>query len=172
MPNRVQWDPRHSVGNQTLDDQHQALLAQCNVLADCLADTGEDGDRKFRKVFDEIMTLAREHFATEEALLVSVGAGLAWGAHVLVRPRDLQARSATALRELEPNAASRVAEAAPAPGSAAEEAGKAAEKMKCGAQMMKKDDKGAASKDAAAGAGQPQDATAPGTQSTRPPAAQ
>jgi hypothetical protein len=36
------------------------------------------------------------------ALLVLGGAGFAWGVHVLVRPRDLQARSATALRELEP----------------------------------------------------------------------
>jgi hypothetical protein len=36
------------------------------------------------------------------ALLVLAGAGFAWGVHVLVRPRDLQARSATALRELEP----------------------------------------------------------------------
>ena len=69
MSNRMQWDPRHSVGNETLDDQHRNLLAQCNALADCLTDAGEDGDRRFRKIFDELMALAREHFATEEALL-------------------------------------------------------------------------------------------------------
>lgn len=69
MANRVQWEPRHSVGNATLDAQHRAILAQCNVLADCLDDASEAGDRKFDEIFNELMTLAREHFATEEALL-------------------------------------------------------------------------------------------------------
>lgn len=73
MPNRVQWDLRHSVGNQTLDAQHKNLLAQCNVLADCLAEAGPEGDRKFRQVFEELMALSREHFAAEEALLARGG---------------------------------------------------------------------------------------------------
>ena len=76
MSNRMQWDSRHSVGNETLDDQHRNIVAQCNALDDCLADAGEDGDegdRKFRKIFDELMALSREHFATEEALLAASG---------------------------------------------------------------------------------------------------
>lgn len=36
------------------------------------------------------------------AALVAGAAAAAWGVHLVVRPRDLQARSATALRELEP----------------------------------------------------------------------
>lgn len=67
---RVQWEPRHSVGNATLDDQHRAILARCNALADCLDDAG---DRKFDEIFNEMMTLAREHFAAEEALLARCG---------------------------------------------------------------------------------------------------
>jgi hemerythrin-like metal-binding protein len=69
MANRPQWDPRYGVGNTILDAQHQGLLAHCNALADCLAEAGGEGDRKFRQVFEELMTLSREHFATEEALL-------------------------------------------------------------------------------------------------------
>lgn len=73
MPNRVQWEPRYGVGNEALDDQHRNLLAQCNALADCLADTGAEGDRKFRQTFDELMARARAHFASEEALLAASG---------------------------------------------------------------------------------------------------
>ncbi len=73
MSNRPQWDPRLSVGNDSLDAQHQALLAHCNVLADCLTDTGAEGDRKFRQVFEELMALSGEHFAAEEALLAKGG---------------------------------------------------------------------------------------------------
>lgn len=70
MPNRLQWEPRLSVGNETLDTQHQAILARCNALADCL---DEANDRRFDETFQELMALAREHFAAEEALLVRCG---------------------------------------------------------------------------------------------------
>lgn len=66
MANRVQWEPRHGVGNATLDAQHQSLLAQCNALADCL---DEANDQRFDEHFQALMALAREHFAAEEALL-------------------------------------------------------------------------------------------------------
>lgn len=70
MANRVQWGPGHSVGNASLDTQHQAILARCNALADCL---NEANDRRFDETFQELMALAREHFAAEEALLVRCG---------------------------------------------------------------------------------------------------
>lgn len=70
MANRMQWEPRHSVGNASLDEQHQAVLARCNALADCL---DEANDRRFDEIFRELMALAREHFAAEEALLVGCG---------------------------------------------------------------------------------------------------
>ena len=65
----MQWEPQHSVGNEALDAQHRALLAHCAALADCVAGTGAEGERKFRQVFEELMALSREHFAAEEALL-------------------------------------------------------------------------------------------------------
>jgi hemerythrin len=73
VANRVQWDPRLSVGNDTLDAQHRDLLAHCNALADCLAEAGEEADKAFRRLFEELMALSREHFAAEEALLARAG---------------------------------------------------------------------------------------------------
>ncbi|MCU0735275.1 MAG: hypothetical protein MUF20_07100 [Methylotetracoccus sp.] len=75
-------------------------------------------------------------------------------------------QSPFALKELNPSTNNRLAEAAPAAGSAADEAGKAAEKMKgatemkCGAQMMKKDPKAPAVEEAG---GTQQKGAAPGT---------
>ncbi|MBL8479695.1 MAG: hemerythrin domain-containing protein [Sterolibacteriaceae bacterium] len=81
MANRVDWNPRHAVGNEILDAQHRDLLARCNALGDCLAaggpDTDPEADRRFDLAFEELMALARAHFAAEEALLAARGfAGL------------------------------------------------------------------------------------------------
>ncbi len=73
MPNRVEWTPRHSVGNETLDGQHRDILARCNALADCLDDASEGNEGKFDEIFVDLMTRAREHFAAEEALLSHCG---------------------------------------------------------------------------------------------------
>ncbi len=73
QPNRVQWDPSFTVGNDTIDEQHRQILAQCNLLADlCAVDGGNSSaDPEFKAAYDRLMTLAREHFAAEEALLVA-----------------------------------------------------------------------------------------------------
>lgn len=75
MSKRVEWDPRHSVGEATLDAQHRELLDRCNALGDCLAAPGTDpeADRRFDLAFKELMALARAHFAAEEALLAERG---------------------------------------------------------------------------------------------------
>lgn len=73
MPNRVQWDPRFSVGDETLDAQHKHFLEQCNALADCLDEPGDEGNRKFTQLFAELLASARAHFAAEEKLLANHG---------------------------------------------------------------------------------------------------
>ncbi len=72
-PNRVQWDLHFSVGHEILDEQHRKLLKQCNILADlCAADGGNSSaDPEFRQAFERTMAMAREHFATEEVLLLA-----------------------------------------------------------------------------------------------------
>lgn len=69
MPNRVQWDSRFGVSNETLDAQHKHLLDRCNALADCLDAAGGVDDAKFDTIFKELTARAREHFTAEEALL-------------------------------------------------------------------------------------------------------
>ncbi|MEI8029789.1 MAG: hemerythrin family protein [Comamonadaceae bacterium] len=69
MPNRVQWNPSYSLGNEILDRQHCDILMQCNALADTFADTGSQGEQKFQKIFSELMAQCGEHFSTEEMLL-------------------------------------------------------------------------------------------------------
>jgi len=69
MPNRVQWAPGYSMGNETLDRQHSNILTQCNALADCIADASQESDQKFHNIFNELMALADVHFTTEETLL-------------------------------------------------------------------------------------------------------
>jgi hemerythrin-like metal-binding protein len=75
MPNRVQWDANFTVGHDVMDEQHRHLVAQCNVLADlCAVDGGNSSaDPQFIAAYDRLMTLAREHFSAEEALLVAGG---------------------------------------------------------------------------------------------------
>ena len=90
MPNRVEWNPRHSVGDESLDAQHRELLARCNALGDCLAasgpDTDPEADRRFDLAFKELMALARAHFTA------STG-GIAF-AHTRALRRADEARSA------------------------------------------------------------------------------
>lgn len=73
MPNRASWDTHFSVGNEVLDAQHRNILEHCNALADCLALADPESDIRFRKTFDDLTTLAREHFSVEEMLLTRCG---------------------------------------------------------------------------------------------------
>lgn len=68
MPNRVEWNPSFSVGDEILDGQHRRALEQCNLLAEhCRAGSGDDG--RFQQALDTLMAFALEHFAVEEARL-------------------------------------------------------------------------------------------------------
>lgn len=69
MPNRVPWEPHFSIGHEAIDAQHQALLGQCNRLAD-LCGGGDEADRQFDRAFEQLRALAHQHFETEAALLV------------------------------------------------------------------------------------------------------
>jgi len=70
VSSRLKWLPQLGLGNATLDAQHRALLDQCEALAGCVA---EANDARFDEVLRGLMTLAREHFDAEEALLGRAG---------------------------------------------------------------------------------------------------
>jgi len=69
MPDHVQWDPLYSAGNDSIDKQLKAILAQCNALVDCTDDPRQDGEQRFRANFNKLLSSVREHFSNEEALL-------------------------------------------------------------------------------------------------------
>ena len=73
MANRVEWDPRHGVGDAGLDAQHRELLSRCTALGDCLDPEVPGHEQRFDRAFDELMALARAHFIAEEALLEARG---------------------------------------------------------------------------------------------------
>lgn len=65
MPQYVDWDASFSTGDDTLDAQHEALIALCNRLGDlCTADAAD-----FDQALTQLKTLARQHFDTEAPLM-------------------------------------------------------------------------------------------------------
>lgn len=74
MPTRVPWDPGFIVGHELIDAQHQALLSQCNLLADhCRDGQGDEADQQFDRAFERLRVMAREHFEAEAVLLAGRG---------------------------------------------------------------------------------------------------
>lgn len=74
MPQRVPWEAAFACGHALVDDQHQALLAQCDRLADlCQPEAGDAQDAQFDDAFVHLQHLARQHFESEAALLASLG---------------------------------------------------------------------------------------------------
>ena len=72
MPNRALWEPDFSVGHERIDAQHQALLAQCRLLADhCEGSDAQAAAPQFDQAFEQLKLLAREHFETEAELLAA-----------------------------------------------------------------------------------------------------
>jgi len=66
MPQRVDWDPAFATGNEIIDRQHRALLAQCGRLAALCR--GDAEAAAFGQAFEHLKALAREHFDVEAAL--------------------------------------------------------------------------------------------------------
>ena len=73
MPTPIHWNSDYSLGNETLDHQHKAILELCDGLSDCLADPDPDCEKKFHDTFSELMVQARAHFSTEQDLLEKSG---------------------------------------------------------------------------------------------------
>ena len=63
--NPFPWDPAYAVGHDTLDTQHQHLLAHCAALVK----PDEPAQAGFRHRLQALLALADEHFTTEEAVL-------------------------------------------------------------------------------------------------------
>lgn len=71
MPCLTPWDPGFAVGHPLIDDQHRALLAQCETLAGLCGHNADPA--AFDAAFSRLKALTREHFAAEVAVLVERG---------------------------------------------------------------------------------------------------
>lgn len=67
----ISWKPAYSVGNKTMDDQHQVLVGMLNELFDHMA-KGKGPDQ-LEKTFDQMTRYARSHFSDEEMLMARYG---------------------------------------------------------------------------------------------------
>ena len=71
-----EWQAAYSVGNEVLDAQHQQLLLLCQEVEACIEDA--EASERLDNILAELARYARNHFATEEALLAQAKyAGLA-----------------------------------------------------------------------------------------------
>lgn len=78
MSDHLQWEPSFAVGDELIDEQHRALLALCNDMADACPVPGPEGDdpaqcAAFDEAFARLGALVREHISAEMALLVRRG---------------------------------------------------------------------------------------------------
>jgi hemerythrin len=76
MPTNTYWNPSFSVGHEMLDSQHQWLLGLCNDLTDCMASSKDhplESDSRFHEILNQMLQYAKQHFATEEAILRQCG---------------------------------------------------------------------------------------------------
>lgn len=67
------WQPEYSVGDATLDAQHQQMIAILNELADLLSGKGGDAAVTPRRVFDDLAQYVTAHFAYEEQRMADAG---------------------------------------------------------------------------------------------------
>jgi len=66
----VEWSNRYSMGVKIIDDQHKGLLNFVNDLFDHSNGREDDEREYFKKVIAGAVSYVKEHFATEEKLMI------------------------------------------------------------------------------------------------------
>ena len=74
MASHVHGDPDLSVGHAVIDAQHQALLTQCDLVAQhCAGGDAEPSAQRFDQAVDRFKAMVRQHFAIEALLRANLG---------------------------------------------------------------------------------------------------
>ena len=68
----VEWDSKYSVGIPLIDEQHQGLVAMANDLFSACLQGDEAARAYFRKTLSKVVDYVKNHFATEEAIMVKI----------------------------------------------------------------------------------------------------
>lgn len=66
------WSDSYSVGNPTLDAQHQRLLSVCRQVDEILSLPAEGRRVLLEALLTELMELSLEHFQTEQRILEAI----------------------------------------------------------------------------------------------------
>lgn len=69
----LEWSDAMSVGDYSIDHQHQKLLLICRRCEKLQGSPGSDGFELFHEQLHELQQYARVHFAAEEGLLARIG---------------------------------------------------------------------------------------------------
>lgn len=73
-PLRAPWNPGFATRHGLIDEQHHALLAECEGMAElCASATGEAGRAQFDQAFARLKALVKAHFEAEAAVLAERG---------------------------------------------------------------------------------------------------
>jgi hemerythrin len=67
------WRPEYSVGNKTLDSQHQKLLQICKRVSVYRCDGTRTSISHFHTILNDLASYAATHFETEERVLHRIG---------------------------------------------------------------------------------------------------
>jgi len=70
---QYEWIPDYSVGNRTLDTQHQTLLQICRNVSSYRCDDSKASILEFHTILNDLAFYATRHFETEEDVLRRVG---------------------------------------------------------------------------------------------------
>ena len=67
----IEWDETLSVGHETMDGEHQAMVAVIRRLYD--ENGKQPGSPAVQRALDDLLAETRAHFASEEGLMRAVG---------------------------------------------------------------------------------------------------
>ncbi|MBI4914136.1 MAG: hemerythrin family protein [Acidobacteria bacterium] len=67
----LQWRPRYELGIPLIDEQHKRIFFLLSELMECVA--GKRDRAQVSQVLANVMRQTREHFHTEETLMVQMG---------------------------------------------------------------------------------------------------
>lgn len=65
----LQWTDSLRVGDDSINRQHQQLIALCARLSTLVESTSNDTRREYHELLNDLASLLHEHFDGEEALL-------------------------------------------------------------------------------------------------------
>lgn len=68
-----EWKTEYSVGNKTLDTQHQRLLKLCKRISDYQCDCTKSSIETFHAILNDLHFYAEKHFEIEEDVLRRIG---------------------------------------------------------------------------------------------------